>query len=126
MIKRKWKKCGVGGRKGEPKLLLQGNIRKKGRGEGGPCKHTPYTTVKNKDIASLLLGQPLPRAKAWRGGSFPPHSHAQLNTQEPDNPLRTGPGVQGSARLISEARKHARARTHVDMHTHAHAYIQAF
>lgn len=110
-----------GGRKGKTKLSLQGNVRKRRCGKGGPCKHTPYTTVKNKDIASLLLGQPLPRPEAWHGGSFPSHSHSQLNTQETDNPLRTSPGVQGSARLISEALKHA--RTHVYMHTHKHTHM---
>lgn len=42
MIKRKWKKCGVGGRKGETKLLLQGNVRKKVWERGTVQTHPIY------------------------------------------------------------------------------------
>lgn len=78
MIKRKWKKW-VGGR--EIKLLYQ-KVRER---DVGPCKHTPYITVKNKAGAGLLLDPRLPGAAAWRGAAY----HLTLthsNTQGP------GPG----------------------------------
>lgn len=81
----------------------------------GPCKHTPYITVKNKAGAGLLLCQRPPGAKAWRGGSFPPHPHTQRDTQGPGTPLRPGPGVHGRARLTP---KRAHTLTHTLTYTH--------
>lgn len=64
----------------------------------GPCKHTPYITVKNKAGAGLLLDPRLPGAAAWHGAAY----HLTLthsNTQGPGPRLQLGSGVHSSARL---------------------------
>lgn len=78
-----------GGEKGETKLLLRGNVRKRGCGEGVPCKHTPYTTVKNKDSTSLLVGQPLPRQRpgVWAAS----HLILTLSSTPKEQTTRSGP-----------------------------------
>lgn len=62
------------GRRGGNQAIVGAECKGKGMWGRGPCKHTPYITVKNKAGAGLLLCQRLPRAKAWRGGRLPTSS----------------------------------------------------
>lgn len=82
------------GEEGEIKLLLLAECKGKGMWGRGPCKHTPYITVKNKAGAGLLLCQRLPGAKAWPGGSVPPHPRTHSATPKGRHPSPAG-RVQG-------------------------------
>lgn len=84
----KWEK------RGKIKLLLLAECKGKGMWGRGPCKHTPYITVKNKAGAGLLLRQRLPGAKAWPGGSIPPHPRTHSATPKGRHPSPAG-RVQG-------------------------------
>lgn len=79
----------------------------------GPCKHTPYITVKNKAGASPLLGQRMPWAEAW--GQLPTSS-SHSNTQGSGTPLPLGPGVHSSAHLTLRG-AHTLAHTLTYTHT---------
>lgn len=90
MIKRKWKKCGVGEEKGETKLLLRGNVRKRGVGKGYRANTPHIQQLKTKTAPACCLVNPCPgqRPGEWAAPtSFSRTAQHPRNTQPaPDQP----------------------------------------
>lgn len=111
--------CG-GGRRGGNQAIVVAECKGKGMWGRGPCKHTPYITVKNKAGAGLLLCQRLPGAKAWRGAA----SHLiRTHSATPKGRAPRSGRAQGCTPghvWLSEARTHL----HTHTYTHAHKHLE--